>query len=542
MTNRLIAFEGVDGAGKSTAIAIVAQQLRARGERVFMPRSGKDHASRPVRQIREVTRDRRNVALDAHAELLLYCAREAQVLAELVRPALQRGETVLLDRSLLTAEVLGRARGLSAESCAQAVRVAAAGLSPDMTLVFDVHPRTGRVRKQLERVRSHNEERGGRKGLAGSAFKERVRDLYQALAGERGYAVLHAERATPVQLAHRALGVVDTGASAVRDETVLDRIPQWLVAPELNLQQALASLPRNVALHFSAGLAAGRALRQQAYRDEPALCAFGLDAEDPLREELAMLEPAYALRGLGGRPLEGPRDLRLRLLERAPAACLQALWHLSDPESDRIREQALDVCPDDVLARLAGREDAAGLALRERCLASASDRALSLGLRRCTDTRAWQLREQLFDRDPVYGLRSLRGVSGERAQAWLESFAESAPSAVLDALSGRSDDAAYRLRDALYETGREVIDSVRGLGDERAWALRERAAIQWPSTVAHSLLHLPADSRVREMTERCARLGAGDVHTLRRLEALREQPAATQTYTRRNHVSMEMER
>jgi len=176
---RIVAFEGVDGAGKSTAIELVAQALRERGHKVFMPRNGKDHASRSVRAIREITRDRRNLALDAQTELLLYCAREAQVLAELVRPAVQRGELVLVDRSLLTAEVLGRARGLGNDSCAQVAACAAGGLGPDLTIVFDVHPRTSRLRKRLAKIRMHSDERGGRKGLAGSAFKYRVRGAGQ---------------------------------------------------------------------------------------------------------------------------------------------------------------------------------------------------------------------------------------------------------------------------------------------------------------------------------------------------------------------------
>lgn len=56
--------------------------------------------------------------------------------------------------------------------------MAAAGLEPDLTMVFDVHPCTSRIRKRLERIQSGEAIEGGRKGLAGTAFKERVRDLY----------------------------------------------------------------------------------------------------------------------------------------------------------------------------------------------------------------------------------------------------------------------------------------------------------------------------------------------------------------------------
>lgn len=53
----LIAFEGVDGAGKSTAVQRVAEHLRNRGHKVFLPRIGKDHSSRSTRMIRNLTRD-----------------------------------------------------------------------------------------------------------------------------------------------------------------------------------------------------------------------------------------------------------------------------------------------------------------------------------------------------------------------------------------------------------------------------------------------------------------------------------------------------
>src|SRR4051812_11136611 len=143
-----------------------------------MPRAGKEHSSRPTRMIRQLTRDPRNYELSARAELLLYCAREAQVMSELVQPALRRGETVLVDRSFLTPVVLGIARGLSREDCEGAARLASAAIEPDLTLVFDVHPRTSRLRKRLERIRTHALGDTGRKGIAGSGFKERVRDTY----------------------------------------------------------------------------------------------------------------------------------------------------------------------------------------------------------------------------------------------------------------------------------------------------------------------------------------------------------------------------
>jgi dTMP kinase len=539
---RVIAFEGVDGAGKSTAIARVADTLRARGVRVFMPRTGKDHASRPVRAIRDLTRDRRHLTLEPTAELLLYCAREAQVLAELVRPALARGETVLIDRSLLTPEVLGRARGLSEASCAQAAAAAAAGLEPDLTIVFDVHPRTSRLRKQLARIRTHSDERGGRKGLAGSAFKARVRDAYGVLALERGFPVLRCERASPEELARRALLLIDHGAQAATGQSALDRVPQWLVSPELDLHAGLERVPVSCALLLGSNLIATRALRARVWVEEPALCAYTLDAADPLREQLTELEPSYALRGLSGRPLEDEDDLRIRLMARAPDACLTALKHVASVRADALRELSTEERPSAVMASLSGRSDVRALALRARCAARADDRALASGLQQCDDEDAWRLREALLERDPAYGLRSLRGLRGARVDTLLERYADAAPSLVLEALGGRSDAMAYRLRERLGTDAHELLESLRGLDDHAAWALRERTVERDPVGAAHSLLGMPLDARAQALVERCLRAGAGDLHVLRRLEALREQDDAPEWIkARRRRASMEMD-
>ncbi len=533
-SGRLIAFEGVDGAGKSTVLKNVAEQLRARGETVFLPRVGKDHSSRPTRMIRNLTRDRRNLDLRPRPELLLYCAREAQILDEMVRPALARGETVLIDRSLLTPVVLGMARGLSRDECQRTAALAAAGLEVDLTLVYDVHPRTSRIRKRIERVRTDPDTEGGRKGLAGSAFKERVRDGYQEIARELGFPVLHAERATPDQMTARTMAVIDAFAShggtptdgwdGALGEGEADRTPQWMVPEGWDLERALSELPLPVALFLCNSLICARALRAAAAEQEPQLATWAMDPEDPLRERMAEAQPTLALRGLGRRPLSGDDDLRLRLLSVAPAECISALKHLSDPRSDALREQYAEQERDAVLESLVGREDEAAWKLRERCWRGAEDRARASSLGFCGSERAWQRREKLFDKSPAVGLSTLRGLNDPRANEWLERYAELAPKRVLSALGGRTDAIAHQLRQRLFETGREVIDSVRGLGDDASFALREQGLSRWPSTVAHSLLGLGEDARAGDLLGRCAALAHGDVHVLRRVQGVKERP------------------
>lgn len=521
---RLIAFEGVDGAGKTTALALVAERLRARGDRVFLPRVGKHHTARTVRIIRDMTRDRRHVEIDPRTELLLYCARESQILAELVRPALRDGQTVLIDRSVLTAIVLGRARGVPRDECERAAAVAAGDLQPDLTLVFDVHPRTSRLRKRLERLRSHSDEEGGRKGLAGSAFKERVRDLYGEAGREHGYPLIHAERASPDVLAERVLRLIDHGPGVDTGERTEDAIPRWQVTPDVDLGRILEDLPIEMGLYFGEGLVSARGLRGRACHEEPALCAATLDSEDPLREALAEREPYYALRPIAKRPIVGGSDLRLRLLSRHPEACIEAFRYQRDGETDRIRVQFAERYPDAVLASLVAREDETAERLRERCWALGQDRARAISLAYCRSDIAWRRRLELFERDPLLGLRTVRGLVDPRVDRWLEEYSTLAPKAVLGALGARTDDASFRLRDSLFDTGREVLDGLRGVDHESAWALRDRALSLWPAEVVASLLGLETNPRAKALIERCASIGAGDLHVMRRLRQLEEHP------------------
>lgn len=522
---QLIAFEGVDGAGKTTVLSLVAQALRQQGVRVFLPREGKEHQSHPTRLIRRLTRDPRNLELSPRAELAMYCAREAQVLDELVRPALARGETVLVDRSMLTPVVLGSfGRGLERAQCEAMAQAAAAGISPELTLIFDVHPRTSRIRKRIEKVRTKTLGAGGRKGLAGSGLKERVRDGYLSVANESGFPVFHAERATPAQVAERVLACILRGVPPAESERPEDAIPIWQVDPRWSLEQGLASVPPEVALFLTNGLRAGRELRRQQLEREPALVAWALDFEDPLREAAARVEPEYALRAIGRRPMEGSEDPRYRWLDSSPSAVIASLKHVQCEASDSLRERFADIVPGAVLASLIGREHALAQELRARCwkAANAEERAASLTY--CSGAESWKLREHLLEREPRLALESLRGVLDQRANELLERFSDKAEKSVLRALTGRSDEFAHELRRALLPVGREVIDSVRGLDDERSWELREAFIERSPSTVLNSLLGLDPSARVGNVRALCETQGAGDLHTLRRSCGLDEYP------------------
>lgn len=522
-TPRLIAFEGVDGAGKTTVLALVAEALRQNGHKVFMPRTGKEHDSVPTRMIRRLTRDPTNFDLTGTAELLLYCAREAQILEELVRPALKRGETVLIDRSLLTPVVLGAfGRQLDRGLCESSAKAACLGIEPDLTLIFDVHPRTSRLRKRLEKIRTRPEaDGGGRKGLAGSGFKERVREGYLTIARERGYPVFHAERATPQIVAQRVLAFIEHGKRPEQTESPDDARPVWQVDPNLSLEQGLEQVPPAVALFLSNGLISARPLRARYLQAEPELVAWGLDPEDPLRAAAAEIQPDYALRGLSKRPLQ-PEDLRTLFMDRAPSAAINALKFVDGPQADALRERFASVVAGAVLSSLTGRSDELALKLRQQLWKEAElpQRAASLAF--CSDADAWKRREKLLESTPYTALGTLRGLRGGRADELLQYYAPRIPKAVLGALSGRTDELAHQLRQEVLHVGREVVDSVRGLDDEGSWQLRAQFAQRSPSTVIHSLEGLGASPRLQELRAQCERYGSGDLHTLRRSRGLDE--------------------
>jgi dTMP kinase len=148
-TGRLITIEGLDGAGKSTLAAALADALRGRGERVELLREpgGVETSER----IRALVADP-ELEISARAEALLYAAARAQLVSERIEPLLAEGSTVVLDRFVDSSLAYqGAGRGLGVEQV-RAVNLFATGpLEPDRTLLLRISPEAGRAR-QLERA------------------------------------------------------------------------------------------------------------------------------------------------------------------------------------------------------------------------------------------------------------------------------------------------------------------------------------------------------------------------------------------------------
>jgi len=182
MTGTFITFEGIEGSGKSTQIALLANYLTARGIRNVLTRE--PGGTLIGDQVRKILLDPANRSLDPTAELLLYAASRAQHLREIILPALANGMTVLCDRfSDATLAYQGYGRGLDIEMIRSLDRIVTTGMRPDLTILFDIEATMGIARARgrnnclgLEaEARFENEE---------LAFHDRVRKGYLTLVAQ----------------------------------------------------------------------------------------------------------------------------------------------------------------------------------------------------------------------------------------------------------------------------------------------------------------------------------------------------------------------
>jgi dTMP kinase len=181
-----ISFDGVDGAGKSTQVQLLRDWLVARGETVVTCR---DPGSTSLgERLRGVLLDHHGVPISRRSEMLLYMAARAQLVEEIIRPALDRGEWVLSDRYLLANVVYqAHAGGMNVNDVWETGRIATGGLMPDLTVVLDISAATARTRQNrpLDRMESQ-----------GLEFLERVREgfLTEARGSRLTIRVVNADR------------------------------------------------------------------------------------------------------------------------------------------------------------------------------------------------------------------------------------------------------------------------------------------------------------------------------------------------------------
>jgi dTMP kinase len=166
-----VTFEGVDGSGKSTQAQLLAERLRSEGREVVLTREPGGTAA--GERIREILLH--GEALAPWAEASLFAAARAQLLEEVVRPALARGADVVSDRYLDSSLAYqGIARGLGVERVLELNLLATSGLLPDRTFLILLPPAEAAARRRGELDRIERE---------GPAFAEEVDRAYREIAG-----------------------------------------------------------------------------------------------------------------------------------------------------------------------------------------------------------------------------------------------------------------------------------------------------------------------------------------------------------------------
>ena len=186
-----LTFEGSDGSGKTTQIHLLAQHLRTAGHTVLTTRE--PGGTRIGDGIRQLLLDLAHTEMNARAETLLFNAARAQIVAEVIRPALAAGNIVLCDRfadSTLAYQGYGHQQDIA--ELERLIAYATGGLRPDLTIYLDIPPADG-----IRRNRGRADGDWNRLDAQELSFYQRVEHGYRQLIAQQPHrwTVINASRA-----------------------------------------------------------------------------------------------------------------------------------------------------------------------------------------------------------------------------------------------------------------------------------------------------------------------------------------------------------
>jgi dTMP kinase len=195
MPGLFVTLEGIDRSGKTTQARLLCEAL---GERAVAVREPGGTAA--GERVRELLKDP-SIAVEARTEALLFAAARAELVSEVIRPALEAGKIVISDRFLDSSLAYqGEARGLGVDEVAQVNAFATGGLQPDVTILLDLPLAAAAARAGVEVDRFEQE---------GAALQESVSAAYAALAADDPrWVVVDADR-EPDAVHRDVLGVVE---------------------------------------------------------------------------------------------------------------------------------------------------------------------------------------------------------------------------------------------------------------------------------------------------------------------------------------------
>jgi dTMP kinase len=196
---KFITFEGLDGCGKSTQLEKLAAALRT--QKIDVVTTREPGGTAIGERIRAVLLDSRTAGLDSHAEMALMFASRAQLIAEVIQPALLAGKWVLCDRYTDSTEAYqGGGRQLGSEPVLELHKVLCDDVWPDLTILMDsdVNSSVSRARRRNQTA-EHDENRFEKES---QAFFTRVREGFLKIAAREPQRVAKIDARPPIEVVH----------------------------------------------------------------------------------------------------------------------------------------------------------------------------------------------------------------------------------------------------------------------------------------------------------------------------------------------------
>ena len=198
---KFVSFEGIEGCGKTTQIALLSEYLKKRNIPHTITREPGGTAV--GEGIRKILLNSETIHLTVASELLLFYASRSQNIQEKIKPALERGEMVICDRYYHASMAYqGYGRGIPLDFIQKLTDLVCLPYRPDLTFLLDIEPEIGLARA---RARNHaRTENEGRFEAEDLEFYNKVRDGYLELASEdERIQLIYADR--PIEAVHRHL-------------------------------------------------------------------------------------------------------------------------------------------------------------------------------------------------------------------------------------------------------------------------------------------------------------------------------------------------